>query len=81
MVGVDWCECWLTESQSLEVVLNCMVFARNLTANMEGKQAALYSLMVGRCARGQGLGGPYHGGEVSTEHESIYIYYTVLFYL
>ena len=55
-----------------------MVFARNLTKcgnkGKYGRQAALNSLMVGRCAGGQGLGGPYHGGEVNTEHESIFIY-------
>ena len=28
--------------------------------------------MVGRCAGAQGLGRPYHGGEVNTEHGSIY---------
>ena len=41
-------------------------FAWNLTkCGNKGKyarQAALHSLMVGRCARAQGLGGPYHGG-------------------
>ena len=40
-----------------------------------GRQAALHSLMVGRCALAQGLGGLYHGpggGEVNREHESIY---------
>ena len=38
-----------------------------------GRQAALHSLMVGRCVRGQGLGGSYQGGEVNMEHESIYM--------
>ena len=37
-----------------------MVFARNLTKcgnqGKYGRQAALHNLMVGRCARGQGLG-------------------------
>ena len=77
-MGVDWCECWLMESLSLQVVLNLhgLVFARILTKcgnkGKYGRQAALHSLMVGRCARAQGLGGPYHGvgGEVVTEHES-----------
>ena len=31
VVGVDGCDCWLMESQSSPVVLNCMVFARNST--------------------------------------------------
>ena len=64
------------------VFASCMVFARNSTkCGKKGKyggQAALHSLMVGRCARAQGLGGPYHGGpggEVNTEHESIYYIY------
>ena len=62
----------------MQAVLICMVFARNLTKcgnkGKYGRQAALHSLMVGRRARGQGLGGPYHGGggggEVNTEHEA-----------
>ena len=58
------------------MVLNCTVFARNLTKRGNkgkcGRQAALNSLIVGRCARAQGLAGPYHGGEVNTEHENIY---------
>ena len=59
-------------------MLICTVFARKLTKcgnkGKYGRQAALHSLMVGRCARGQGLGGPYPGGgEVNTEHGSIYI--------
>ena len=37
--------------------------------------AALNSLMVGRCAVAHGLGGPYQGGEVNTEHESTFILY------
>ena len=60
----------------MQAVLNCTVFARNLTEcgnkGKYGRQAALHSPMVGRCARGQGLGGPYPGGEVNTEHESRY---------
>ena len=28
VVRVDWCDCWLMESYSLQVVLSCMVFAR-----------------------------------------------------
>ena len=57
------------------MVLNPMVFARNLTkCGKKGqyvRQAALHSLMVGRCAaRGTIPWGV--GGEVNTEHESIY---------
>ena len=81
VVRVDWCECWLMESLSLQVVLICTVLARNLTKcgnkGKYGRQAALNSLMVGRCAGAQGLGGPYHGGgEVNTEHGSIYTMFT-----
>ena len=60
------------------MVLNCMAFARNLTKcgnkGKYGRQAALHSLMVGRSAGVQGLGGPYHGGEVKTEHESMSLF-------
>ena len=31
--------------------------------------------MVGRCARGQGLGGPYHGGGRLTRNTEAYILY------
>ena len=61
----------------LQLVLICTVFARNLTKcwnkGKYGMQAALHSLMVGRCP-GPGSGGtiPWEG-EVNTEHGSIYI--------
>ena len=65
-----------------------MVFARNLTKcgnkGKYGRQAAFKSLMVGRCAGAQGLGdhtmGGGRGGEVNTEHGSIYTYtYTYIY--
>ena len=60
-VGVDGCECWLMQSYSFQVVLNCMVFAGNLTKcgnkGKYGRQVPLHSLLVGRCAGAQGLGG------------------------
>ena len=69
-------------SQSLQVVLNCMVCARNLTkCGKKGKyvrQAALNSLMVGRCAGAQGLGGPYNGGRggrLTRNTRAVYIYF------
>ena len=39
---------------------------------MEGKQPCI-GLMVGRCAPGQGLGGPYHGGGRLTRNTEAYI--------
>ena len=57
-------------------MVNCVVFARKFTkcgSKRHGRPEALNSLMVGRCAGVQGLGGPYlRGAEVNTEHESIY---------
>ena len=51
------------------MVLNCFVFARNWTkCGNKGKyerQAALNSLMVGRCAGAQGLGDHTMVGEVT----------------
>ena len=78
VVGVDGPECWLMESYSVQVVLSSMVFATDLAkCGKKGKcsrQAALHSLIIGRCAGAQGLGGPYHGGEVNIGHESLCIY-------
>ena len=46
-----------------------MVFARNLTKcgskGKYGRQAALHSLMVGRCAGAQGLGDHTMGGRLA----------------
>ena len=40
----------------MQVVLNCMVFAKRGNKGKYGRQAALQSLMVGSCAGAQGLG-------------------------
>ena len=76
VVRVDWCECWLMESESLQVVLICMVFARNLTKCGNKRQIWKASSLAkpdgGTLCRGPGSRG--RGGEVNTEHESICIY-------